>query len=136
LTNSEHLAQSDSVQKRKRIVSILLLLVFSVLTLKHLLPYSEDAASEDCNQMGHIHNFKMHRMNANTLGNQTQQNDKDHGNEDCHSGKSVFAYSLFPKVIYEIVAPTYLVVFDIVSAIESTIQGPFIEPLRQPPKIS
>lgn len=117
-------------------ISILLLVVFSVLTLKNLLPYNSHE-QDDCNEIVHIHKFQMHRIKISTISDPARDSNQN-GNDDdnCRSGKSSFSYSHFPIVIFEFFKPTFRVLFKVVSVIENRFKDPSLEPLRKPPKNS
>lgn len=59
----------------------------------------------------------------------------DHEDQDCHEGKSVFNYSLFPAVVFEWTPVVYYISYDIVFTLESHFISPFLDPDRKPPRV-
>jgi hypothetical protein len=122
------------VRKSRRAISILLLIIFGVLSLKNLLPHLTEASHGNCDEFGHIHIVHLKHSQTKTIRSQSDHTDDN--DENCHSGKSVYSYSLFPTTRYEMIAISHAIVFDVVSTLENHFSSPEIKPLRKPPKIS
>ncbi len=122
------------MRKRTQLISILLVLLFGVLMLKHLVPYSQEVAYEDCHEIWHIHTSLLHDHKESHFA-EASTSSQPQKSETCHAGKSVFSYSLFPIAIAESFEPSFHIVFDVISTIENGFGGPSLEPLRKPPKI-
>jgi hypothetical protein len=111
-----------------------MLFVFGVLSLKVLFAGAIGHAS--CDEFGHIHFHKLHTVtqNINTLGKPLNQQDDD--DENCHEGKSIFAYAPFPAETFDFALPKYDLVFELVFSLQNNFKSPYLEPHRKPPKYS
>ena len=119
--------------RKKSLISYVLLVIFGMLILKNLLPLTSENNGQNCEEFAHIHlyqtaqKFEVYQL-------QTPKPLGKESNSDCHSGKSIFGYSLFPVGTPEITAIEFPSVSRIFSSIENNYKNPFIEPHRKPPR--
>jgi hypothetical protein len=121
--------------RQRRFVSYLMLFVFGVLLIKGL--FAGTFADDNCDEFAHIHIQKTYKSTAKALimkADKTQSHgDKD---DECHEGKSIFAYSTTPAQGFDFSVPKFAIVHKMIFALENHFQSPFIEPHRKPPKYS
>jgi len=119
------------VRKRNRIISLLLVTLFGLLVLKNLAPTL--IVSENCDEFGHIHMNKYYAVSKRPVIS-AQSSLGGLADDECHSGKSVFAYSLFPKEVFYFEPEAFKISFDKVFVLKNFFKSPYLEPLRKPPK--
>jgi hypothetical protein len=115
--------------------------MFGFLFLKNLLPDIVSHNHNNHDEIGHIHFFqdhkKAHKKSVNTFENVIgRQQADDDDDENCSSGKSVFAYSHFPSQVYKIVIPSLAKAFDLIFTVSNNFKTPYLEPRRKPPRLA
>ncbi len=127
------------MRKKTRIISICLIFIFGVLVLKNLAPLSFDSGVDNCNEFGHIH-FHIDYLKVSSLKKSVLKSSHRPGSHDqdenCHEGKSIFSYSLFPHRIYVITNPLIRISFQKVWVLQNPSPNPDLEPRRKPPKLA
>lgn len=117
----------------------MLLFIFGVLFLKNLLPNLADHNRDNHDEIGHIHFFHGHNKTINQFDDylgetaNRQQTDDD---ENCSSGKSIFADSHVPSKIYKIVHPSLVMAFELVFNLKNNFKTPYLEPQKKPPRLA
>ena len=103
-------------------------MAFGFLFLKSLMPTIFADSHSSCFEFSHVHKFK---MKDRSFGPRYEANDDD----DCHEGKSIFSYSLFPEPVF--LRPNSLtkVSFKPVWVLNNNFKVPFLEPTRKPPRL-
>lgn len=112
-----------------------MLFVFGVLLVKGLFAGSLDY--KNCDEFAHIHLQKWHKVSAQAqMINPDTANSNGDSDENCHEGKSIFAYSTTPVEIFDFAIPKYEIIHDVIFSLENHFQSPYLEPQRKPPKYS
>lgn len=116
----------------KRLITLGLLVIFGVLLSKNMFPSMHESNSAECDEFGHIHLYKLNLSHSSNPHHQVEQND---GDENCHAGKNIYSYSLFPIDLNDIINPIIprLVFTDYTI---NYFQTPDLDPLRKPPRLS
>jgi hypothetical protein len=128
------------VSKTKRFTTYLLLFIVGFLFLKNLLPDVADHNDDNHDEIGHIHFYQIQSKVQKNLNEVIEISDNKkqatNANENCSSGKSVFAYSLSPVEVYKIECPNFTLAFAMVLIIKNNFLTPYLEPRRKPPRLA
>lgn len=129
--------ESNPVRSFRTPILYALLFVIGFLSLKNLLPGYELEADSNCQEFGHIHVYSLElkpiKNSLPVLRKQSKPADaKDAG--DCHEAKSIFVCSPVPAFIIDFSVPTYVIIFDLVFALENNFNSPDLKLHRRPPK--
>lgn len=90
----------------------------------------------NCDEFGHVH-FQKFPGNSHDLTTlQSSSNRNTENNENCHEGKSVFAYAPFPALVFDFAISKFDLIFDFIFSVDNNFQNPYLEPHRKPPKYS
>lgn len=104
---------------------LLLILLFSFLILKNILPMTDFDFEDNCQEFAHIHHFNL--MNTEEGFNKFCEN-------DCHSGELASAAFTLPylKIIF---FKKYTFNFKIIYNIDKLIDDPDLLKIKKPPKL-
>jgi hypothetical protein len=116
------------VRQSHRFTVYVLLLVFSLIALKNLLP-DLDHTHDNCDEIGHVHFYHI-EFSKKTLNTPPLTTDDD----ECHAGKALFSYSMFPAQEFKILIPDFNFTFKFIFNIQNNFKNPFLEPQRKPPR--
>lgn len=116
--------------RQKNIVIFILLFSFVVLYAKALFPALASSAYDNCDEIGHIHNFKVHKNVNNIPVVKTDSSD----DEDCHEGKSIFTFMVACSKVSIKAHEKFPTLFKLVWTVENNFKTPYLEPRRKPPR--
>lgn len=114
--------------------------MFGFLFLKNLLPAVADHNYDNHDEIGHIHFYqaqtKVQKNLSDVIESADNKKQGSDANENCSSGKSVFAYSLSPIEVYIMECPNFTLAFATVFKIKNNFLTPYLEPRRKPPRLA
>ncbi len=114
------------MNKTNRYISYFLVFVFGFLSIKNL--FANLIREGNCQEFGHIHLSEIHDTHEGIHRH-------DHRDEDCHEGKSVLNYSLFPAAVYTWLPIVFEMNYDVLFDPENNFISPDLEPQRKPPRV-
>ena len=124
------------MQQKKRFTSYLLLFIFGFLFLKNLLPNIADLNHHNHDEVGHIHFFQVHKAKPTDSFETTESRQSDNDDENCSSGKSIFAFSPVPDETYKIIIPSLTMAFNLIFKLDNNFKTPYLEPRKKPPRLA
>ena len=108
-----------------------MLIVFGTLVLKTILP---NGSHGDCNEFGHIHEFKIEKLFHKNVTEFAVYADDD--GDSCHSAQTVLSIPGMPLHSFDWAhsRPSNIVKFNI--NIGLNFQSPDLDPPRKPPRLA
>ncbi len=122
------------MRTRKRAISIFMLLIFGLLSLKSVLRDLDSDFEENCQEFGHIHHFHLKGFMETQGADLSFDKFLDRPAEDCHEGKLALTFASLPACNYDLEISNDPYLFELVFNLKSHFKNPFLEPHRRPPK--
>ena len=120
----------------KKTISIILLFVFASLFAKNILPDNWRQESNDCDEIAHIHKFKLAplALGFSLVTTETKKEIGDH--DDCHAGKSIVSTVMFTGPNVDLGIGRVFFIYHTIFGIGPNFQSPYLDPVLKPPRPS